>query len=357
MEYKEDWDKARERFCALWNREIVDRCCISVKAPKSGGHYTGVEIPDTGEDLIQYWTDPEQVLRRNLNRIENTYFGGEAAPNILINFGPEAHAAYFGAPYHFRKTTVWFDPMIQDWEKDKLVFDRNNEFYRKHKELARYLAAQGKGRYLVSMSDNASASDALAYLRGSENLLLDLALNPKPVKEALDIITDEWMETEREFFEISRDCNGGGSCVGWLDTWAPGYHTHIQCDLSVMISSATFEEFFAKQLRRACDTLDYSIYHLDGIEQVRHLDLLLSIENLDMIQWTSVEGQAPPTAYIPILKKIQAAGKCLHLSIRPDQIEPLLTELSSKGLFLATGAENEEEAKSIIKLVEKLTRE
>ena len=30
MRYKEDWEKAKARFEAFWNHEIVDRCCISV---------------------------------------------------------------------------------------------------------------------------------------------------------------------------------------------------------------------------------------------------------------------------------------------------------------------------------------
>ena len=32
--------------------------------------------------------------------------------------------------------------------------------------------------------------------------------------------------------------------------------------------------------------LDYFLYHLDGMEQIRHLDTLLSIPRFHTLQWT-----------------------------------------------------------------------
>jgi hypothetical protein len=223
--------------------------------------------------------------------------------------------------------------------------------------LAQYLAKEGKGKFFVSMSDNASAADALAYLRGTDKLLMDFLEDKENVKKTKDNVLKEWLYTEREFYDISKDCNEGGSCVGRLNTWAPDYHTHIQCDLSVMISPEIYKEFILDELRVMCDSLDHSIYHLDGIEQLRHLDMLLSLEKLDMIQWTQVEGQKSPTEYIPVLKKIQAAGKCLHLSCSGKDAVTLMTELSSKGLYIVTGAANEEDADDLLRLAGKLVKE
>jgi hypothetical protein len=30
--YKDDWDRAKARFLAFWDREIVGRCCLAVAA-------------------------------------------------------------------------------------------------------------------------------------------------------------------------------------------------------------------------------------------------------------------------------------------------------------------------------------
>lgn len=57
------------------------------------------------------------------------------------------------------------------------------------------------------------------------------------------------------------------------------------------------------------------------------------------------------------LRKIQEAGKGLLICVSPDQIKPIMENLSSKGLFLATSARGKEEADAIVKEVEKLTHE
>ena len=83
----------------------------------------------------------------------------------------------------------------------------------------------------------------------------------------------------------------------------------MQCDLSVMLSNPMFKEFIMPELQAQCELLEYPLYHFDGIEQLRHLDDLLSIPNLKTIQRTQVAGQGPVTDYIPALQKIQAAEK------------------------------------------------
>ncbi len=32
---KDNWDDTKKRYSAFWQGEIVDRCCISVTAPKT----------------------------------------------------------------------------------------------------------------------------------------------------------------------------------------------------------------------------------------------------------------------------------------------------------------------------------
>ena len=93
------------------------------------------------------------------------------------------------------------------------------------------------------------------------------------------------------------------------------------------------------------------------MEQIRHLDTLLSVEKLRMIQWTSVVGQPSPLQFIDQLKKIQEKGKGLLLLLKPEEIEPAMEQLSSKGLFILAEAKSREEADRIVKIVEKNTRE
>ena len=106
-----------------------------------------------------------------------------------------------------------------------------------------------------------------------------------------------------------------------------------------------------------CRFLQYPLYHLDGAEQIRHLDDLLSIPELRAIQWTQVAGQPPCTQYLPELKRIQAAGKNLVILVEPKQVEVLLENLSSRGLLLVTTVPTVEDAEALLRQAEKLTHD
>lgn len=106
-----------------------------------------------------------------------------------------------------------------------------------------------------------------------------------------------------------------------------------------------------------CRFLQYPLYHLDGAEQIRHLDDLLSIPELRAIQWTQVAGQLPCTQYLPELKRIQAAGKNLVILVEPKQVEVLLENLSSRGLLLITTVPTVEDAEALLRQAEKLTHD
>jgi len=76
-----------------------------------------------------------------------------------------------------------------------------------------------------------------------------------------------------------------------------------------------------------------------------------------MIQWTPVAGQPPTSDFIHVFKRIQKAGKGLVLFPKKWEIEKIMTELSSKGLYIIIkDAESESEAKDIVKKVGSLTK-
>ena len=187
--------------------------------------------------------------------------------------------------------------------------------------------------------------------------MFGILTEPDGVQMALGKIDFAYRRVMNEVYDIVRDNNEGGCSVDWLSTWAPGFHAQMQCDMSVMISNPMFKEFIMPELEGQCKFLDYPLYHFDGIEQIRHLDDMLSIPNLKAIQWTQVSGQPPATDYIPQLQKIQKAGKNVIIHVDPNQIEPLMENLSSKGLYLITATDTKEEADAIVDKVARLTHE
>lgn len=356
MFYAKDWEMTKKRWKAAWNNEIVDRCIVTVTAPKNNVKFSKTKKINN-DDLNRYWTDAEWILERKMKEFDNTYFAGDAFASIFLNLGVSAHAGFFkGAKYHYADECIWFSPSMESYE-DGLIYDKESYLYRKTIEIASYLVEEVQHKFVVSMPDVTGNMDALAHLRGSENVLMDMLIHKEQIKESMKKIEIAFETIMSDVYDIVKDNNQGGSHIGWMQTWAPGLHAQMQSDISVMISPAMYEEFIMPELKAQSQFLDYPLYHFDGVDQVKHLDLLLSLPELKMIQWTNVDGQPSVTNYIPTLKKMQEAGKGVLIFARPDQIELLMSELSSKGLVLNTWANSEEEADEIVKKVEKWTHE
>lgn len=364
MEYQENWYKVKQRLQAFWDREIIDRCCIAVEAPKRG-HTLPVEttfeyrgqIPE--KDRLKYWTDGEYILNNRITKFEHTFFGGDSFPQIFAELGASGHAGYFKGTQCTFDNSVWFSPWITDPDNQKLEFDSESFLYKKTFELAEYFAAEAKNRYFIAMPDIAGNMDALAHMRGSLNLLLDLYDNREWIKKSLIEIQKVTGETLERYYQTVKDTNENGTCIGWLNTYLEGRHAQMQCDFSVMIGPEDYEELIIPELKEQIKWMDRSLYHLDGQEQLRHLEHLLSLDNLTTIQWTCVAGQPSPVEFIPQLKRIQEAGKCLIIPCfnQLSYIEPLLENLSSKGLMITAIADSQDEAEQIVKLAEKYTHE
>ena len=152
MKYIDDAEKRIRRHKAFWAGEMIDRCCLAVTAPKDG--YRPEPPPADPGGLLDYWTNPARVFRRDKHKMEHAYFAGDALPIQYFNLGACGHAGYFrGARYEF-KESVWFHPSIDDLSAPPPVFDRDSFLYRKTIEMAGYFAAHriqraGKGLVII----------------------------------------------------------------------------------------------------------------------------------------------------------------------------------------------------------------
>ena len=156
------------------------------------------------------------------------------------------------------------------------------------------------------------------------------------------------------------------ACVGAIHQWVGGYFhwmglwsdvpsIDLQCDYSCMISPRMFEDLFMPFLEQQTGWVRRTVYHLDGPNAIRHLDLLMSLPELDGIQWVPGAGAPPMSAWIRLLRRIQAGGKLLVLSCGREEVETLLSELEPEGLLLSTHCDSEEEAKVLLQNVTRWT--
>jgi len=358
----EDWPQARERFQAFWQREILDRCCISIRAPRpSSKTPLSLKAPANHEELLAYWLDPEVNLQRMLDSFSRTYYAGEAYPATTMCLGASVMAEFFGAGAEFRPDTVWYHPVITDLAAHEWKTDTTSTplYLATFTAMHRYIEAS-QGAFFVGLPELGSVTDDLGLLRGMQELLLDMIDTPEAVKLAIRRLMTAWQTEHGRLYSLTRDVNAGGCCIPWMQTWAPGPHYQMSCDFSAILSPALYREFIVPEIEAYLDVNEFGVYHLDGQDALKHLETILALPKLKAIQWTEGAGQPPKSdlRWIPYYRQIQHAGKCLILpEVAPHEIEMLLNALSSRGLFLSAWCANEAEALLLLEKVKRWTRD
>lgn len=367
--WKENWEQTRERITAWWTGEGM---VLSVTARRDTGlqsrdetqapfYYlmAGLDIYDhylNPQNLVDSWVNPVKRAQAAARNLEGIYFGGEAIPFFDTHIGPGSLATFIGSTPRFAEETVWYEPVITDPDNHPpLCFDPENPWYLKQKALLEAGMEVSQGRYLVGMPDLIENLDTLASLRDSQLVMMDMVERPAFVKQRIAEINQVFFEVFDRYFEIIRD-PWGGNIFSAFAIWGPGKTAKVQCDAAAMISPQMFAEFVAPALTEQCAWLDYSMYHLDGTQAVPILDTLLAIEPLNAIEWTpqiSLPQGGDPMWY-DLYRKILEAGKCVQaISVRPDEVIPLINAVGTKGLFILTSVESEAQAREIVAAVER----
>lgn len=358
--YKEDWEKAKQRMTAWWNGEIIDRAALQVTAQKDKQFRKHDDILNKHSSMGTCYflsTDIELLIEVNEELFTNTYYGGESFPYFIVTLGPSIIGAFLGCELKIEPHTSWQKPCCSAIDEIMTKqFVAQNQWYIKINQITDTAIERSRGRYIITIPDLGNSAEIMAYMLGTENLCFALLDSPNSVKSSIDYISSLWFKLYDEFYQKIQK-NMKGSCM-WLPTWAPGKTFPLQCDFSAMISPSMFEEFFLPEIQRECRFLDYPLYHLDGKEAIKHLDLLLEVPELKAIQWCPGAGAGEDNSmlrWIPLLKKIQARKKSIHIEVNKNEVEPLLQELKPYGLMMRTECSNEEEAKELLKKVERWT--
>ena len=277
--------------------------------------------------------------------------------SVLASAVVSAGCAFWGAEPKFSKTSVWFPKVIEDWDVWEWDFQmKTNQYFQNILSIMELFIERNNGDYFIGVPEIGNAADNLSLMRSATDLAMDLILYPDAVKNAVEIMSDVWIEIEQRFFDMSKSSNENGGVLAWLNFWAPGSHDQTANDFSSMLSTAMFETFFFPELRKMAKHLEFPTFHLDGPQCIgQHVVALLTIDEIKCIQLSPGAG-SPPTStpeYIPIFQKIQKAGKNLYLLVDPSEIELILGNLSARGLFLNSYADSEEEANRMIHNIDK----
>lgn len=349
MLYKHDWEKTQQKFKEYWAKENHDRPLISITAPRDGYKKN---LPKAPEKLEERWLDTDYVIKRGRENMAATYYGGEAFPMNWPNLGPDIFGATFGCDIIFEEDTSYAKPIIDNWHDQPLVFDPQNKWWQKMIHMTEAMVADAKEDYFVGITDLHAGADGLVSLRGPENLCLDLYDHLEVVKKALFQLLPVFQKQLDTLYDITTKNLPGSS--NWMGVWHPEKWYVTSSDFICMISEEQFEHFVLPELLEEINWLsERTIFHLDGPGALKHLDRLLEIPNLSGIQWVYGAGQPTAAHWVPILKKIQNAGKLIQVEIVPEDLDVLLEELNPEGvMYFTKPRQTEEEAKAIIKKME-----
>ena len=356
LSYKDDWEEAAGRLRAWWGRAGVDRPAIQVTAPRD--RRDAAPSGWTGWNFVHDLDDPDRAIDTFEAWAESAWFGGEAFPNLWINYGPGVMAAFLGVEPVVAEDTVWFESGYA-WDEIALMLEpkRDNTWWLRVEAATRRAAERGRGRWVTSMTDLGGELDVLASLRGAERLLTDLVDCPDRVECALARLNELWWRFYAEIDAAIRPDQDGTS--SWMGVWGPGTSYPLQCDFAAMISPAMFERFVVPHLQSQCRRLDHSIYHLDGPGELPHLDSLLRIPELDGIQWIPGAGQpgVGSPVWFPMYRRILEAGKLLALQwMPPEDVEGVVRAFPAQGVLITTGCGSEAEGRELLGKTESWAR-
>lgn len=135
LKYKPDFEEAYKYWEAFWQKQIIDRPCIVVTAPKDGCAQAPKPPYMAGSDG-QY----ENAIKMFDEWAATTFFGAEAIPFFDITFGPDQFSAFLGAKIDYSSRefgTSWAIPFVEDWkEKPPLQLQADNPVW---KEMLKFL--------------------------------------------------------------------------------------------------------------------------------------------------------------------------------------------------------------------------
>ncbi len=380
IETIDDWEQRIDRQDAFWERAVIDRPVVSMTVPKypaassaqaaSSAPAASTALaastapaadfapatstfPESSHgSLEERWTDAVYQAEYALAAVQAAIYLGDALPLAYPNLGPDFFCACFGGKLRYMEETSYVEPFLEDWSgyTDKIRFSSDRPIFSLMEDLYAAFLELGKGKFYTGWPDLHPGADCIVGFRGPLQMNFDVLEHPEEIRQALDDIRREFFAVYDHYYD--KLTARGQAVTGW-----PGIVSrkkwHVPSnDFSCMISNELFEELFLDGLIAEMQHMDRNIYHLDGPGALRQLDSLLTVKELDAVQWVYGAGNGRASDHLDIYRKIQAAGKGIQIiEAYPDEIDAFMEHLSPEGVWMQVIADNEETAQAVLKKV------
>ena len=348
--WKPNLEETKKRYINWWNHKgiILNMWEHFQEGVKP---HADIPMPPAPRDLNQKWFDPEWRADYLDWYVAHSSLMADMLPVANTHLGPGSLAAILGGVFEGGEDTIWIHPNPN--YSDDIVFNPNHPNYLLHKDLLKACKRKAQGHYYVGMPDLMEGLDVLAAIKGTDQVLLDTVMQPEMLEHQMQQINDIYFQVFDELYDIIREGDEMAFC--YFSSWAPGKMSKLQSDISTMISVDDYRRFVQPFIREQCQKIDYTLYHLDGVGAMHHLDALLEIKELNAIQWTPGVGepQGGSPKWYDLYKKILAHGKSIMACwVTLDELRPLLDNIGGDGVHLEMDFHNEREVEQAIRIIE-----
>lgn len=292
----------------LWWQGKLDRPLVKVTVGNAFPSETGKAPLLSQSTCTDFRWSPEEILDTIDAGLSSEEYLGDAFPKVNFDsFGPGVLAAFCGARLDNSSGNVWFFPQEElEIQEIHIRYDPENVYAKRIKAIYKAGLEKWDGSVIMGLPDFGGVLDVAATFRGSENLLMDLYDEPDEVLRLTQEAQTAWYEAYKDFTSVLAP----QKCVtDWCGLLSKTSGYVIQCDFSYMIGNPMFRQFVLETLREDTRRLDHTIYHLDGVGELNHLDDVLSLEDLNAVQWVFGDGQPSAEHWLDVYRRIEAAGK------------------------------------------------
>ncbi|MDI9585007.1 MAG: hypothetical protein QM473_12355 [Acidobacteriota bacterium] len=354
LSFHADWPAAARQMTRFWNREPITRppIYLTIAAPES--ERVPVPVPESPE---QKYFDPEFLIAACEARFTNSICVAEALPTVTQAMMAGWLPA-FGAPLYADDATVWFGEIVHDWtDLPDWSTAWDDEGWRRLKAIMARLIEAGRGRFFVGTPPMLTPNDLLSVLCDPCRFLLALSDYQDEVSYSLETMTTAFIGM---FDEITAMCaTAFEGTHHHYPVWSPDPLVTVQSDISCTLSPAMFDRFVIPELERITAHTGRGIYHLDGPDAVKHLDRVLDLPHLSMLQWVPGAGQPGGFQHwMHIFKRAQEKGKAIFLPCGVGELEVAVREFRPDLTFLYCGqVDSMAQAEEVLGNLENWTKE
>lgn len=349
-----DWARLRARYLAFWRGEVADECIIAhIQNPNP--HQPEPE-PWMQEASEKKYLDPEMFFALQTWRRMAWNWHADLFKYRIASYGPNVLAGFVGGRPVFGENTVWHEPVINSLdEADRLHFDEDNPYWRKHLETVDFYREKLAGVEQFGMTDFGGPGDWISTLMPTENFLIATIEEPDRMRNfALRLARESNRAYDILYPRITRRNDG---IVNWMPVWSNQRMGTVQDDMAINFSPGLYAEVFLPALREMAGHAEHTVLHWhDGCSQ--HLDTLLDVNAITLIQYGHDPNSPAFTRKISEMQRIQAAGKKLFIScVEAHDVATFIRALDPRGLMMIINTASDEASRQMRDDVGRWTKE